>query len=193
MAEQNDVVAPVTPEPVVVVEKGAKTPEPNLYAALEEERRLRKESELRAKEAEAALAHKEVAVQAEDIYSDEGKVLKNQIGQLESKLDSIQRERELDGIYAAYPVLKDKASEFEEFQKDYPRHKLVNTAKIFLAERDLLGQSQPRMGLERPTAGPKDTQPSGMSVEDVSNLRSTNYRKYLELLQTGKLNPSDIK
>lgn len=191
MEENKDVVPPVT---APVEEKGAKTPEPNLYAALEEERRLRKEADARAKEAEAQLAQKpEIVVQAEDIYSDEGKVLKNQIGQLSSKLDDIQKERDLERLYATYGVLKDKSSEFNEFAKDYPRHKLDTVAKLFLAENGLLEEATPRKGLERPTAGHKDTKPTGMATDDVANLRKTNYTKYLELLRNGQINPSDIK
>jgi hypothetical protein len=191
----DDVTPPVTAEVPPVAETkevptGSKTPEPNLYAALEEERRDRKEAERRAREAEEALAQR--ATPAEDIYSDEGKMLKNQIGALNSKLEDLQKERDLEKLYAEFPVLKEKSGEFDEFAKDYPRHKLDNVAKIFLVERGLLEEVTTRKGLEKPTAGPKEA-PSGTSSEDVATLRRTNYKKYLELLQTGKLNPSDIK
>ena len=188
---ENDVTPPVTATEEQV-EKGSKTPEPNLYAALEEERRLRKEATERAKVAEEELAKKEVVVQAEEIYSDEGKVLKNQLGQLESKLDDLQKERDVEKVLNTFPALRDKSDEFKEFSKDYPRHKLESVAKIFLAERDMLEVST-RIGLERPTAGPKDAPQSGMSVEDVTNLRKRDYRKYVELIQNGQINPSDIK
>lgn len=188
----DDVQPPVTAEVVPpVVETppvGSKTPEPNLYAALEQERKERKEAEARAKLAEEALAEK--TTPAEDIYSDEGKILKNQLGALNSKFEDLQRERELEKVHAQFPVLKDRTGEFDEFAKEYPRHKLENVAKIFLAEKGLMDDFQPRKGLEKPTAGPKDPQ-TGITSEDVATLRKTNYRKYIELLQSGKL--GDIK
>lgn len=181
---KTEVVAPVVeaqPEP-----KGSKTPESNLYAALEEERRLRKEAEQRAKELEQTQP-------SDEVYSDEGKILKKEIGGLKAELESLREEREVEKVKSQFPALKDKSTEFDEFRKDYPRHKLENVAKLFMAEQGLLEDIQPRKGLEKPTAGPKNAIPSGFSVEDVANLRRTNFKKYTELLMSGKLNPDDIK
>lgn len=175
-------VVEVKPEP----EKGSKTPEANLYAALEEERRLRKEAELKAKELELQTASNEY-------YSDEGKTLKKEIELVKNQLEKLEEERELERIKSQYPVLKDKSAEFEEFRKDFPRHKLDSIAKIFLAEKDLVSEIQPRKGLERPVAGPKAPPSTGMTSEDVASLRKTNFKKYMELLTSGKLNPDDIK
>lgn len=197
MENTNDVIqesSPVVPTEdiklpeaveVVTAEKGTKTPDNNLFAALQEERRLRKEAELRAKELETA--------PSEEIYSDEGKVLRKEILTLKSQLDSIAEERELEGVKSQYPALRDKSSEFDEFRKEYPRHKLDNVAKIFLAENGLLAEVPTRKGLEKTVAGPKTPTPTGMTSEDVANLRKNNYPKYVELLRTGQLKPEDIK
>lgn len=187
---ETDVTPPVpaTEEVVTHVEKGSKTPPENLYAALEEERRLRKELEARL----AQEREKVVEPLPETQFSDEGLVLKTQLGKLETQLEDLQKEREAERVFNSYPALKEKSSEFNEFSKDYPRHKLESVAKIFLAEKGML-ENQPRMGLEKPTAGPKDTTRASMSVDDIAHLRNTNYRKYLELIQNGKINPNDIK
>lgn len=182
---QPAVVEPV--EPTVVPEpKGSKTPEANLYAALEEERRLRKEAEQRAKEAEERATES-----SEDVYSDEGKILKKHISTLEEQIVSLKDDRELEKVQVQYPAIKDKLTEFNEFRKEYPRHKIENVAKIFMVENGLLAEMPQRIGLEKPIAGPKQPPSTGMTAEDVAQLRKTNYKKYTELLQAGKLN--DIK
>jgi len=191
---ENDVTqvsSPAVEENVTPVEapKGSKTPEANLYAALEEERKLRKEAEQKARELET-----KVTVEPEtEIFSDEGKVLQNKLGQLEAELSRLQEERDLERLTNTYPALKDKSAEFENYRKDYPRHKLDNVAKLFLSENDLLQDSPVRKGLEKPVAGPKTPPSSGMTTEDVANLRKTNYNKYMELITSGKLRPEDIK
>ena len=183
---ENDVLpesSPVISEDVTTQKpKGSKTPEANLYAALEEERRLRKEAEAKAKEAEDKLT-------TSDVFSDEGKVLEKKIQTLQHTLDGVLQDRETDDLKAQYPAIKDKWDEFDKFRADFPRHKLENVAKIFLAENGML-EEVPRKGLERPVAGPKTPLSTGMSVEDVTQLRTTNYRKYLEMLKEGKI---DIK
>lgn len=176
------------PIQVATPEKGSKTPESNLYAALEEERKLRKEAEQKAKEAEEQLS-----ANSQDVFSDEGKTLQNKISGLEERLNTLQEGKELDSLKAKFPALKDKWDEFDKFRADYPRHKLDNVAKIFLVENGMAEEVPTRMGLERPVAGPKTPQATGMTSEDVADLRKNNYKKYLELLTSGKLNPNDIK
>jgi hypothetical protein len=185
---QEQVVVPVvtTEEPAP---KGSKTPEVNLYAALEEERRLRKEAEERARIAE----ENNTTVPLEEVYSDEGKILKNKISTLETKLASIEEKNILDTLQVQYPALKDKSSEFDEFRKEYPRHKLESVAKIFLAENDLLTEIPIRKGLEKTVGGPKAPTSTGMTSDDVAELRKTNWKKYTEMVTSGKLRSEDIK
>ena len=165
--------APVTP-PV-----GSQTPPENLYAALAEERRLRKE-------AEDKLTNLTTTAIPEDVYSDEGKLLRGQITSLEAKVASIEEEKNLERLFNQYPLLREKSAEFIEYrQTEHPRAKLESVAKLFLAENGLLEPT--RQGLEKPTGGPRVPQPSGMSNEDIENLRKNDYRRYKEMVQKDQI------
>jgi len=166
---QEEVVA--TPEVVVAnpTPPGAKTPPENLYAALAEERRLRKE-------AEDKLNNLTTSTSTDEIYSDEGKVLKQEIDTLKDKL-------ELQELQEKYPQLKGLSAEFNEFRQDYPRHKGENVAKLFLSEKGLLESA--RVGLENPTGGTRTPVNPEMTLQDIENLRKTNYKKYLDMVKKG--------
>lgn len=172
----------VTPTPVT---PGSKTPPENLLAALQEERRKRKELEDKLNNTTPTLS--------DDQMSDEGRMLKTQIVQLNNKIEEMEQESRLKQLNEQFPALKDKSAEFQEFRKEYPHHKLENVAKIFLAENDLIVPTPTRKGLEQPTGGTRVPAQGGMSTEDIKNLRDTNFRKYTEMLMTGKINPADIK
>ena len=131
----------------------------------------------------------------EDDYSDEGRALKGEINTLKEELGSFKREKEEQLIYSKYPQLKDKQEEFKEFLVD-PEHrglKFEKVAKLFLLDHDMLGESTPRKGLERPTGGSKTGTSTSYSEEDVKRLRETQPRKYIEMLRKGTLKPEDIK
>ena len=151
--------------------KGSQTPPEHLYAALTEERRLRKE-------AEDKLNNLTATPQADET-SDEGKLLQKQIDALTDKL-------ELKELHDKFPELKGLSTEFDEFRKDYPRHKGENIAKIFLSEKGLL--EAPRKGLEKPTGGTRVAPSPEMTAKDVETLRKTDYRKYTELIKKGLIN-----
>jgi hypothetical protein len=153
------------------VKAGDKT-EPNLLLkSLHEEREKRRELE---KQLELA---KEVEITAP--ISDEGKYLKKQV-------DSLQEKIALKEVTEQFPALKDKMSDFDEFRKDYPGVELGKAAKLFLAEKDLLETPKPRLGLEKPSGGGRTAPSAGMTVEEFDKLRSSNYRKYVEILKSGK-------
>lgn len=166
----------VTAIPVATPSKGSQTPSENLYAALAEERRLRKE-------AEDKLNNLNTTVPTEDVYSDEGRLLQGKISSLEAKLAALEEEKELERVLAEQPLLKDKLSEFNEFRQEYPRHKLANVAKLFLAEKDLLAPR--RTGLENPTGGPRGPVDTKPSYEELEDLRKNNFGKYRELIKKG--------
>lgn len=165
----------------VATPPGAKTPPENLYAALAEERKLRKE-------AEDKIINLTTTVSSDDdVYSDEGRVLKSQIASVQAKLDAMEEERDLERLYAQYPMLKDKAGEFIEYRKaEHPRAKLASVAKLFLSENDLL--TPRREGLEKPTGGPRVPVTSGMTRDDVEKLRTTNFRLYQDMIMKGLIN-----
>lgn len=160
-----------TTETVEESQAGSKTDSALLLKSLHEEREKRRELEQRLLEKEA---------QPEpDAFSDEGKVLKHEI-------DSLKESIVLKDLQEKHPALKDKSSEFDEFRKDYPGVSLEKVSKLFLVEKDLLEQPE-RKGLEKTTGGARNVPPVGMSTEDITQLRTTNFRKYLKLVQEGKI------
>ena len=170
--------APEEPRP------GSKTESELLLRSLQEERDKRRELESRAAELEERLNSSTSA--DEDVYSDEGKLLKKELNSVRDELRSIREERELERVYAQYPALKDKAQDFLQYRSgEHPRAKIESVAKLYLAEQGLLEPQ--RKGLENPTGGDRQPVKTGMSVDDVKHLRETNYRKYLELLKKDQI------
>ena len=190
VVQDSSPVAPVVTEQVpapevAVAPKGSQTPAENLYAALAEERRLRKE-------AEDQLATLTTTPSTDDVFSDEGRAIQSEVDKLKSDIEQMQDQQKLKDLHAIFPALKDKSDEFDEYRKDFPRHKIENVAKLFLTEKGLLDVTPERKGLEQTSGGGhRDPSPSGMTAEDVKLLRETDYRKYTKLLSEGKL--QDIK
>ena len=87
----------------------------------------------------------------------------------------------------SHPQLKELWSDFEEFRSD-PDNKGMNmktSAKAFLVEKGILEPQ--RKGLEKPTGGPRAPVSTGMTTEDIKNLRETNFKKYEEMLAKGQI------
>lgn len=196
MSEQDNVVNPevTTPQaeeattPVAVSEAtatpapGSKTPPDILLKSLQEEREKRRVMEEKLAELESKVT---ASAPSGDYYSDEGKALKQELDEVRSALKGLTEDREYERLYTQYPELKDKDGEFKTFAADYPRHKLENVAKLFLAEN---GMFEPqRKGLEATTGGTRTPSTGGMTNEEVKNLRETNYRKYEEMVLNGQL------
>ena len=174
-----EVIQPNQPEP-----KGVKTPPENLYAALEEERRKRKEAE-----------DKLYSISSEpnttEAFSDEGKLLENKIKSLESTVNALQEDKLLSNVHAQYPELKGMSAEFDAFRADYPRTKIENAAKLFLMEKGVL--NTPRKGLEKQSSGGQAPASDRLTAEEVSDLRKNNHRKYAELLMSGKIKLDELE
>lgn len=167
-------------------QKGSQTPDRNLFAALEEERRMRREAETKLKQLENSAPQ----VQDEE-FSDEGRLLKRKLDELDATVRSLRETNELEKLLNQFPDLKDAKEEFAEFRKEYPSLSGEKVARVFLAEK---GMTQAmRKGLEQPTGGVKTAPSVGMSEDDVKRLRESNPRRYIHLLKTGKLNPDDIR
>lgn len=160
---------------------GSQTPPENLYAALAEERRLRKELEDK-------LNNLNTTVPSEDeVFSDEGKLLAGKISTLESELSALKTESTRKDVLLTYPVLKDKWTEFETFRL-LPENKGMNmrtAAKAFLVENGLTDPV--RIGLEQPTGGSRTPPTSDMTTEDIKRLRENDPAQYRKLLQEGKI------
>ena len=165
---------------------GEKTESVQLLKSLQEEREKR-----RMAEEEAELLKKE----NEDLktstfsgdYSDEGKALKGEISDLKSELLEVKGELTKKDILITHPVLNDKWAEFEEF-RSHPDNKGMNmrtSAKAFMVENGFMEPT--RKGLEKPTGGDRTPPQNGMNAEDVKILRTTNFKKYQDLIREGKL------
>ncbi len=161
---------------------GSKTDSELLLKSLQEEREKRRllEEELKlAKEQSSNLSEPEV-------FSDEGKALEQKISVLNEKIKLIEEEKDFEKLFNQYPLLREKADEFKEYrQAEHPKAKLESVAKLYLVEQGLL--ESPRKGLETPTGGARTPFTSGMTVEDVANLRKNNFKEYQRLIKEGKL------
>lgn len=168
----------ITEEVTEVVEEpvkpGEKTDSALLLKSLQEEREKRRLVE------EKLLALENQSPENNDVFSDEGKLLKQEISSLREKI-------EVKELLDQYPAIKDKSAEFNEFRTEYPGIPVDKIAKIFLAEKGLLEPHAPRKGLEKPSGGGKSIPTGEMTTEEVSNLRNNNFRKYMSLVKEGKI------
>lgn len=109
------------------------------------------------------------------------------IDKLASELSDVKAKLSKSEVLEAHPRLKEMWSELEQFRNepDNLGMNLKTAAKAFLIEKGLLEPM--RKGLEKPTGGSPAPVSSGMSAEDVSNLRQTNYKKYREMIKKGQI------
>lgn len=146
--------------------------------------RLKKEQEKR-KELEEELEAYRNANTVPSHYDDPDTEIQN----VKKELQALKDEKVKTDLLSSYPILKEKWEEFEEFHShDGSSYDLAGAAKIFLVEKDLLTKPPQRKGLEKQTGGARSAPTSGkMTAEDAANLRKNNHKKYMELLQSGKL------
>lgn len=162
-----------TPEEVVEPPKAGDKTDPNLLLkSLQSEREARRKLE---EEIELLKS----STSPEDL-SDEGKALALRIARLEA--DKVKED-----VVKAYPILKDKLAEVEEFQSrpENSGMSLQAAAKVYLAENGLLAGR--RVGAEKTTGGQRTPASSSMSVEDLENLRKNSPRKYADMLAKGQI------
>lgn len=155
------------------VKAGDKTDPSLLLKSLQEEREKRRLAE---EERDIALNQLNSSVSSEP----EEYVSRAEFVEVKNKLAKSE-------VIESHPQLKEVWSEFESFRTD-PDNKGMNmktAAKAFLVEKGLF--DQPRKGLEKATGGPRTPISTGMSNDDVTNLRTTNYRKYMDMLKKGQI------
>lgn len=170
---------------------GSKTPAENLLAALQEEREMRKRAEAEKKDLEDKLNQSNAERSFETGQQDVA-AIKEEVVTLQNKLSSIEEQRELDTLITSRPELREHLEAFNEYRKDYPRHKLENVAKLFMVEKGLSIGTPPRQGLETPTGGDRTPAKSKLSSEEIKKLRETDFRKYLSLVVSGQIDPTSI-
>lgn len=109
------------------------------------------------------------------------------VGKLETELSDLKTKLYKAEVLESYPILKGMWSELEEF-RNHPDNKGMNlrtSAKAFLVEKELLEPQ--RKGLERQTSGPRTPLTTGMTSEEVSQLRTTDFKKYSDMLRKGQI------
>jgi hypothetical protein len=172
--------------PPAPITKGAQTPPENLYKALEEERRKRKELE------DKLNSIPQTPAPTDEVFSDEGRLLDSKISELNSKLRLIEEKEELGKVYAEYPVLKEAGSDFDTFRADYHDYKIGDVAKLFIMEKGL-AETKSRKGLVKSSGGGQTVPTEGYTAEQLADLRKNNHRKYMEVLKGDKVNFAELK
>lgn len=179
------------PKPKAELPKGTQTPERNMFAALEEERTKRKEAQAAVAQLEQRIKELSSTPSNTDVFSDEGLALKREIDDLKAELESRKQDEAMARLTSQFPALADSMDDFQTYRSDYPGVPLEKVAKLFLNEKGLLGTE--RKGLETSSGGSRAPQSSNISSEDVARLRTTNFRKYSQLLREGKILAQDIR
>lgn len=172
------VVEPVTPP----VKPGEKTDPALLLESLKDEREKRRTAEDALKKLQDELASGEGS-------SEEGRALKSQIAVLEGEIALMKQTAALGELYNQFPALKDKAAEFETYRSD-PVNKgmsVSTAAKAFLAENNLMNPP-PRKGVEKPSGGGRTAPKPTMTLADINEMRTNDFRKYSKLLKEGAFN-----
>lgn len=184
-----------SPEPVKEEEhqeteppKAGDKTDPNLLLkSLQEERERRRADEERIKQLEEEIKLKESASD-DEVFSDEGKALQKEIKEARSEIATLKQENAKKELLIKHPDMSEHWEEFETFRDD-PENKGMNlntAAKAFRIEKGLLEPT--RKGLEKPTGGDKMPSNTGkMSAEDVKILRTTNHKKYMDMLTKGQI------
>ena len=169
--------SPVVPEEAAGTPKAGDKTDPNLLLkSLQDEREQRRIAEARVQELEESITS--------SVSSDTGD---EDLSVIKSEVADLKRRLQKSDVLEAYPELKDKWADFEEFRAD-PENKGMNmktAAKSFLVEKGLVETR--RQGLEKPTGGARVPLSSGMSADEVKTLRETNHKKYREMLLKGQI------
>lgn len=169
---EGEVVIPPTPAP------GEKTDPALLLKSLQEERdekrKLKLDIEAKDRELQALRDSSDNASE----FSEEGQILNK-------KIESLTDELAVKDLTMSYPVLKDKVTEFNEFRKAYPGVSLNDVAELYLSKNGLVEAPRPPKGLEQASGGTRAPATQGYTAEEMDNIRTTDYRRFKELLQTG--------
>jgi len=173
-------------EAIKQAQAGDKTPPNELLSKLQVEREKRRVAEdriaLLEKDNEAL---KSPTLPDESDFSDEGKIFKQDIDDVKSKVSKIEEDAEKEKVFATYPDLKDKKAEFDEYCLENKGMALMTAGKAFLTENNML--PAPRQGLEKTTGGDHIPPAQGMTAQEVKDLRENDYKKYVKLLSEDKI------
>jgi hypothetical protein len=173
--EETPEVEALSPEEIAELRKRADVSSQNYERA--------KKAEAEKKELQRQLEEAQLnsdSFTTDDDTAREVKALKEKFAQLEEKAL-------LDSVVQKYPAIADKRAEFDEYRMEYPTSKLEVVAKLFLAERDISEETPKRKGLEKAGGGKRTPPTQGHTVDDITRLRTENYREYVKQLRQGKI------
>jgi hypothetical protein len=185
---QNPATEETTEVETEVVVEETKTEEKEDTLSTEDLEELKKKADVssqnfeRAKKAEARVKELELLDNdsSSEFEDEDVNKLKNDVTALQSELGQSK-------LIKKYPQLEETWGDFEKYQQE-PENagmKLETAAKAFLVDKDLLGTR--RKGLEKTTGGSKVPQSTGMSLEDIENIRKNDGPKYREMLKKGQI------
>ena len=177
--------------PAPVVEEVVEAPQPQKppkgfvpYQALEEERTKRKELEEQLANASTPSEN------SEEVFSDEGKTLRNEIKALNDRIRSNERKEARREVESTFPILRERRDDFDTFLEDEENKRLSigKAAKLFLAEQNLLAPEPPkRDGIEKPSGGGQTPPEPSYSAEEIQDMMKHDWKKYENLLRSGKI------
>ncbi len=184
ITEEVDEVTPeeVTPEAPETPKAGDKTEPNKLLKSLKEEREKRRLLEEELEQLKSSVLPDDIDEELEDSGE-----LKKTLSETTARISKLEREQVFSKVLADNPILIGKEAEFEAYlDEDENRNiSISRAAKLFIAEN---GLNEPqRKGLEKSTGGDRTPQTSGMTSEEVAELRNTNFNKYRELAKAGKI------
>ena len=110
-----------------------------------------------------------------------------EVGQLKDKMSVIEAELGQSKLIKKHPELEEVWDDFESYhaEDDNKGMKLETAAKSFLIDKGLLETK--RKGLEKVTGGNKAPQTSGMTLEQVEDIRKNDGKKYRDMLKKGQI------
>lgn len=165
------------------------------HGALERERAKRAEAERLLNEANARLAELESGnAPSSEVFSDEGKAIMDTVKNLQQQIAGFQRREEMAQIIGVFPQLAEKRAEFDTFVATKPGYSLQDAAQLFIVESGIIVDEppKPRKGVERPTGGSRLPPKTGMSADEVDDLRINHPRKFAQMIRDGKIDPDTI-
>lgn len=185
--KEDEKIQPQEGEPAP--QPGEKTESSLLLKSLQEERERRRILEEENKQLRESLVPSEPP--DEEVFSDEGKLLKKEISSLKSELSEVRGELTKAKVLEKYPILKEKWEEFEEFRllSENKGMNLATAAKAFVVEKELLESPPQRKGLEKLTGGAREVpvSESGYTVEEVRKLREEQPKLWEKLVREKRL------
>lgn len=180
-------------DPAKNPQPGDKTEPNQLLKSLKDERERRRVAEDEArllKEENEKLKNPDGKEKKPSAFPDDpgdGQKALKEVSSLKSEISEVKTQLGKKDVLETYPILKEKWEEFEAFRVN-PENKgmaLKTAAKAYVIENGLI--DPPRKGLESPTGGDKTIAITGMTAEQVKDLRENNYKKYTALLKEGKI------